>query len=299
MSCGFSVDAPYDNYSAKTNIQNIVSHYPLSDLSYPYSLPFDPAPQALCLDNFGFDIPIFYPPEGQVIPPIDPTVSFYANRDIVSIVFPTFAATTNPLALARYYTFSRGLLFGVRFTSAKTQALINGDLSHALIHPAVVHTATLWGLVLMARSQDHPLDDAIPASYYNAAHASLLIPPVTRSSAVDDVQARAFLALYTYSKANAVAGRKWLREAAWTAQQAGLKITLPSRMSGVRDDVTLYVAATAEDQERDALCTLAYVDTGSKILLDTESHLDEGLQRSLTQLVVSVSAIDPIAVTYM
>jgi hypothetical protein len=138
------------------------------------------------------------------------------------------------------------------------------------------------------------MDATLQAGYYRAAYASLRIPPTTRESAVDDVQARSILALYDFNSLNIVAGDKWLREAVGTARQAGLSITLPSRMSGVRDDVALYVAATAEDQERDALCTLAYVDTGKRILVNTESRFDEELQRPLTQLLVSVLFVDNI-----
>jgi hypothetical protein len=261
--------------------------YPCSDSQYASSLPWSNGSEALDPDTTHF-----HSSQAQAFQPSDPTVSFYTPSDVVPIVYPVVAATTDRLALARYYTFCRGLMLGLRFTSAKTQALLNGDLSHTLVHPALVHVAALWGIVSIADSQRHPLDDVIPTSHYNAACVSLLVPPMTRSSAVDDVQARAVLALYKYRQEDLVGGRKWLREAVWTVRQAGLKITLPSQTSGVRDDITLYIAATPEDQERDALCTLAYVDTGTRILFNTESHLDGESQQSLTQLLVSVRRVD-------
>jgi hypothetical protein len=283
-----SVDAVYGHLVIPTGSQHHVTPvHPLSDPQYSLPLPSHATHPTLHSNDPSLGLPRFCPSQAQLFRPIDPTVSFHTPSDLVPIVFPVFASTTDPLALARYYTFSRGLIFGLRFTSAKTQALINGDLSHTLIHPAIVHASTLWGLALIARYQGHLLDDAVQASHYSAAYASLLVPPTTRESAVDDIQARAVLALYEYNKKNLVAGGKWLREAVWTVRQAGLQVTLPNRTSGVRNDVTLYIAATAEDQERDALCNLAYVDMGNKILLDTESNLDEETQTAINRMLVS------------
>jgi hypothetical protein len=279
------------------NVQHhLEPHYSLPGLQHVFTrIP----PQSI--DTASIGLPDVHPSETQVFRPLDFSnfpldfnTIHHMPSDIVPIAYPVFSTTTNPLAIARQYVFSRGLKFGLRFTSAKTQALLNGDLSHALVHPAIVHATTLWGLLMTAHSRGHHMDATLQAGYYRAAYASLRIPPTTRESAVDDVQARSILALYDFNSLNIVAGDKWLREAVGTARQAGLSITLPSRMCGVRDDVALYVAATAEDQERDALCTLAYVDTGKRILVNTESRFDEELQRSLTQLLVSVLFVDNI-----
>jgi hypothetical protein len=282
-----SVDAVYGHLIIPTRSQNHVTPvYPLLDPQHSLPLPSHATQPTLHPNEPSLNPAQLHPSQAQLFRTIDPTVSFYAPSALVSIIFPVFASTTDPLAPARYYTFSRGLIFGLRFTPAKTQALINGDLSHTLIHPAIVHASTLWGLALIARSQGHLLDDAVQASHYSAAYASLLVPPTTRESAVDDIQARAVLAVYEYNKKNVAAGGKWLREAVWTVRQAGLQVTLPSKTSGVRNDMTLYIAPTAEDQERDALCNLAYVDMGNKILLDTESNLDEGMQMAINRMLV-------------
>jgi hypothetical protein len=296
MAWGSSCNKSHGQLALSTGAQSHTAPcYPCSNSQFTPSSPwYNITPEALYPYTTHF-----HSPQVQAFQPSDPTVSFYNSSDIVPIVFPMVAATTDRLALARYHTFCRGLMLGFRFTSAKTQALLNGDLSHTLVHPALVHVATLWGLVSIAHSQRHPLDDAIPTSHYNAAYASLLVPPTNRSSAVDDVQARVVLALYAYKQENLVGGRERLREAVWIVRRAGLKVILPSRMSGVRDDMSLYIAATAEDQERDAMCSLAYVDTGTRILLNTESHFDEESQQSLTQLLVSIPLIDDMLAIYL
>jgi hypothetical protein len=209
-------------------------------------------------------------------------------QEMVPIIFPVFSATTDPLSIARYYFFANGIIFGLRFTSAKTQAWINGDLSNTIIRSASVHASNLWGLTLLARSQGSQLDDAVQATHYSAACASLRIPTTTRESIADDIQARVVLAIYDFDKRNFVAGRTLLREAVWSIRQAGLEFTLPSRTSGIRNDATLYVAATAKDHERDALCHLVSVDIGARMILNVESALDASMQLSIAQLLVSV-----------
>jgi hypothetical protein len=193
--------------------------------------------------------------------------------------------------LSRHHVFANGLTLGLRFTSVKTQALIHGDLSDTIIGSACVHASTLWGLALIARAQGEVPDDALQATYHSAAHASLQNPPTTRDLIVDGIQARVVLAIYDFNRQNLVAGNRWLHEAVWCIRQAGLRFTLPDQTSGIRNDWTLYIAPTAQDQERDALCYLVSVDLGNRMITNAKSSFEDDMQQSVAQLLVSVSSM--------
>jgi hypothetical protein len=170
------------------------------------------------------------------------------------------------LANARNYAFAfGGIIYGLRFTPAKTQALLEGDLSGSVLHPAAVRAAELWGLALLARvptppstptatgnsnhphnqgassssnfsnfdpnSNPHPIPLTEPArAFYTAAATAALSTPLTsRGAAVDAVQARTLLSLYHINQADMVGGAHWLRSACWIVSKAGLRLTLPDR----------------------------------------------------------------------
>jgi hypothetical protein len=263
----------------------IAPPYPLIGTWRKPTLPLGISPQTIH-GGRGQCAQLYHPPI-PAFGPANSLPSLNTPNELIPIVFPVFAATTDILSLSRYYLFANGIIFGIHFTSAKTQALINGDLSNTIIRSASVHASTLWGLALIARSHGNLLDDTVQSQHYSAAYMALQIPPKTRESAVDDIQARAVLAIYDFNKKNIVSGCTWLREAAWSIRQAGLQFTLPDRTSGIRNDASLYVAATAQDQERDALCYLVCVDVGARMLINAESSLGDDVQHSVAQLLVS------------
>jgi hypothetical protein len=153
------------------------------------------------------------------------------------------------LANARTYAFAfGGIIYGLRFTPPKTRALLAGDLSGAVLHPAAVRVTELWGLALLARVPTPPstptatgnsnpninpnphqslLTEPARAFYAAAANAALSLPPTSRGAAVDSAQARTLLALYHINQADIAGGAHWMRSACWLVRKAGLRLTLP------------------------------------------------------------------------
>jgi hypothetical protein len=232
-----------------------------------------------------------HPSPTQTSGPTNAFISPRISEPITTVTLPVFPAATDQLTFARHHVFANGLTLGLRFTSVKTQALIHGDLSDTIIGSACVHASTLWGLALIARAQGEVPDDALQATYHSAAHASLQNPPTTRDLIVDGIQARVVLAIYDFNRQNLVAGNRWLHEAVWCIRQAGLRFTLPDQTSGIRNDWTLYIAPTAQDQERDALCYLVSVDLGNRMITNAKSSFEDDMQQSVAQLLVSVSSM--------
>jgi hypothetical protein len=241
--------------------------------------------------GYGIVPPHLHPSRTEASRPPEISILSSTYHERIQVPFPTFNVTSDPLTFARHCLFANGLAFGFRFTSTKTQAILFGDLSSTIVRSACVHVSTLWGLALVARAQGQVPDVALQAAYHCAAHTSLQIPPTTQESAVDDIQARAALAVYDFNRQNLVAGSRWLREAISSIRQAELQFTLPTRTNGIRNDSTLYIAATAQDQERDALCYLVGVDLAARMLFNTKSSLSDDMQQSVAKLLVSLSLV--------
>jgi hypothetical protein len=155
-----------------------------------------------------------------------------------------------------------------------------------------VHATHIWGLALIARAEGAAIDDALLAPHLSMAQAALAIPAGNSEGAVDDVAAFSLLALYAYNVRDIALGTKWMMDAVTTAQEVGLRISLPLVMNGMHasPESAHTRVATFEEQERDALVNLVIIDYAARMLISTPSQPWEALDQESKALMVSVNA---------
>ncbi|KAF9525601.1 hypothetical protein CPB83DRAFT_909072 [Crepidotus variabilis] len=164
-----------------------------------------------------------------------------------------------------------GIVLGQSYTRDKWRALREGDASCSVIHPAVVHVAQLFGARIANR---HRIEMALvdEEQHLNNALMLLTILPMSVPEAVAHIQCYSLLAVHYMKRRDITTGRDWLLKADNLVRQFNLHINPPAdgvnrnaRHEGL-DDGHPYkdlISFDEEDEMRDALCQLLYIDSVS------------------------------------
>ncbi|CAA7271869.1 unnamed protein product [Cyclocybe aegerita] len=162
-----------------------------------------------------------------------------------------------------------GIVLGQSSTREKWQALYMCDTSCSIVHPALIHVAHVFGARILNRWRPHmaPIDEE---PHLNGALMMLSMPPMTRSDAVAHIQCYCLLAVHFMKGPDLATGREWLLRADTIVRQFDLHIVPPpegyrrgSARHYLSEDCPFrdLVADGEDDERRDALCQLLYIDS--------------------------------------
>ena len=174
-------------------------------------------------------------------------------------------------------------------TSPKAQALRRGDLSGALIHPALVPIATLIGFVYWQDNHEH-FDSGREDGLLEAAEASLMLLRAESTShdrLLSLMQAYTLMGLYLFWQSRVALGYDSLHKAAEIVGRLDLPATLLATVNGIADggrvpgDISM--DAWSDEEERvAAFSQLLFLDCDAQTLksakpLLTKEHIADFL----------------------
>jgi hypothetical protein len=176
---------------------------------------------------------------------------------------------------------------GFSTTRVKMDALIRGDTSGAVVHPVIIHTAHLWG-VLLGRKSHVPVN-----AEEERIHFRLVFEAMDRMqpSVVTLLQVYNLMSLYFFFKRDVPRGREFLLKASNVVLQYDLHIRCPAAVRFHSEDcvdsrASHLVVPIESDEEMNALCQLLYLDKASNLLLDLPPVLDHQLDNDFRMVVV-------------
>ncbi|KAH6904900.1 hypothetical protein BKA70DRAFT_1431483 [Coprinopsis sp. MPI-PUGE-AT-0042] len=142
-----------------------------------------------------------------------------------------------------------GVVLGQSATREKWHAVLIGDTSWTVVHPALVHIAQLFGARIVNRMRPHmqPIDED---THLNVALMLLSMPPMTIADAITHIQCCCLLSVH-YMKFDLHI----------TPPIEGQQRSNPSAYLGEDCPYRLLVATDDDDEKRDVLCQLLYIDS--------------------------------------
>ncbi|KAH7887278.1 hypothetical protein F5I97DRAFT_1806245 [Phlebopus sp. FC_14] len=217
-------------------------------------------------------------------PPLD-TLTDDARCSIVPSDVLDFTAIFDPANIAskdasRRLFIAHGLQLGLCLSNRKLDALRAGDLSGAVLQPAMVHIAHLWGHVLwqLKHSVSRPDVELRLCNIAVDALTNTFQPPP--SDTMTWLNAYALMGLYFFRRREICRGREFMLKASNAVLELNLHISFPL----FKEDTRLHSTHGFDDAEEQigVLCQLLYVDKSSELLLHVpplfNSQLDTEFQ---------------------
>ena len=186
---------------------------------------------------------------------------------------------THDIPPSRSLFLSHQIQLGFYLRDAKVQAVISGDLSGRIVHPALVHLAQLVGAFLwklhhktevLIVSEDMEMLKVLGALEYPPDPVTLLVIYIV-------------LGEYLYFKRQTEAGRLYLVKASQVMTAQELQLSTPNVHA------LLSMGEPDEDTKEfiTAICQLTYIDKATMLVLGVPSFLDPEYDRQLRALTVS------------
>lgn len=187
-----------------------------------------------------------------------------------------------------------GVVLGQSATREKWHAVLIGDTSWTVVHPALVHIAQLFGARIVNRLRPHmqPLDED---THLNVALMLLSMPPMTVADAITHIQCCCLLSVHYMKAPDIATAREWILKADTIVRQFDLHITPPMQgqeRSNPRDYLgedcpyRLLVAIDDDDEKRDVLCQLLYIDSVCSLRMRLPPLLTPQLRQEFETLLV-------------
>lgn len=159
------------------------------------------------------------------------------------------------------------------------QAVMNGDLSGTVVHPALVYAGQVIGCFFWQQRHRISLNSAVEAMLLQLVDQAMLDSP----NIVTRLQVHCILAIYFLAKRLMREGREQLMKAAQVALHNNL------RLDAYAAEALTSMENTSEEAQEHicALCQLMYIDKAAAIVLNDPSLLTTDLDKQFQTLPVT------------
>ncbi|KIJ64537.1 hypothetical protein HYDPIDRAFT_40278 [Hydnomerulius pinastri MD-312] len=185
---------------------------------------------------------------------------------------------------------AHGAHLGLCLSEEKLNALRLGDLSGAVLQPAMVHTAHVWGHLFWQLKHSISLPEE-EMYLCKLAVDSLKHLPQSSPDIITWLGAHGLMGLYFFRRGDICRGREFILKASNIVLESNLHITLP--LSEATNAFHLGAAVDESEERMSTLCQLLYVEKVSELMLKLplqfNNQLDDEFQAAFTSTRPSAS----------
>lgn len=168
--------------------------------------------------------------------------------------------------------------YGCVLSDEKMQAVLSGDLSAMIVHPAFTYLGQLIGCI-MWQIQRHMF--IFPQVEYE--QLQLLLHALQDIDPISEIQARYLLTIYYLLKKQMVEGEEQLCLAVDVVRRHNIRFPL---ISDVFDSLQMQEATPEQVELVGVLAHLIYIDRCSSVVLRVPTRLDKDFEDALKNLAV-------------